>query len=76
MEVFWFWLIFFLVVGAVAAAPGWGYTRNRRPYNHGGPFRYYPSAVFGIAAGFLLLLVWMGIIAIALPWGAAPVAVN
>ena len=56
MEVFWFWILFILIIFAVAAAP-WGYTRARWPYRYGGAYRYYPSAGAGLVAFLILLLV-------------------
>lgn len=45
MEFFWFWILLLFLLAAVAAAPGWGYTRDRWPYHtNGGRYRYYPMA--------------------------------
>lgn len=69
MEAFWFWLLFILIIFAFAAAP-WGYTREQWPYRYGGAYRYYPSAAAGLGALLILLLVWLGLIVIAVPWAA------
>jgi len=71
MEVFWFWILFILIIFAVAAAP-WGYTRARWPYRYGGAYRYYPSAGAGLVAFLILLLFWLGLIVIAVPWAPVP----
>jgi len=72
MALFWFWLLVFLAVFAIAAAPGWPYTRERRPYRYGGRYRYYPVAGAGLFIAVILLLFWLGYIAIVLPWAATP----
>lgn len=69
MELFWFWILILFLIIVVAGAPGWGYTRSRWPYRYGGSYRYYPSAGAGIVAVLILLLFWMGLIAIAWPLG-------
>lgn len=72
MALFWFLLLVFLVVFAIATAPGWDYTRERRPYRYGGRYRYYPVAGAGLGIVMILLLFWLGYIAILWPWAAAP----
>lgn len=71
---FWFWLILLLV--AIAAWPSWSYTRERWPYRNGGHYRYYPSVAAALIAFLILFLFWLGVLAIAWPWTAAPVAVE
>jgi hypothetical protein len=74
MDVFFFWFWVLLIIVVIAAWPSWGYTRDRWPYRSGGYSRYYPSAGAGLLAALILLLFWLGIIAIAWPWMAtAPV---
>lgn len=68
MEVFWFWLIVILLLVAVLAWPTWPYTRERWPYTTG--YAYGPSAAAAAVALFLLLLFWLGILAIWVPWAA------
>lgn len=70
-----FWLWIMLIVVAVAALPGWGYTRERWPYRNP-RYRYYPAAASLLVALLVLLLFWLGFIAIAWPWAAAPVVVE
>jgi len=76
MEALWFWIIVFLVILGIASAPGWGYTRDRWPYSQGGRYRYYPAVGAALAVVLILLFFWLGLIAIAWPWTAAPVAVD
>jgi hypothetical protein len=71
MDIFWFWLTFFLLLFTVFAWPTWPYTRERWLYRRGGGWRYAPSgAAFG-GAMVVLLFFWLGFIIITLPWAAA-----
>ena len=76
MDGLFFWLLLILIVVALFAWSSWGYTRQRWPYRYGGGYRYYPSGAAGLAVILILLLFWLGIIAIAWPWAATPVAVQ
>jgi len=68
MEVFWFWLIVVLVLVAILAWPTWPYTRSRWPYTAGYDYALSAAAVFLVF--FLLLLFWLGALAVWWPWAA------
>jgi len=75
MDVFWFWVLIVLLFLSVAVWPTWPYTHRRWIYRRPGAWRYAPS---GLAAGLLvlmLLFVWLGLLAIAVPW-QSPVPVE
>lgn len=72
MDVFWFWLIIVLLLVAVFAWPSWPYTREREFYRRDGGWRYAPSGAAFVALMIILLLFWLGMIAITLPWAVAP----
>ena len=76
MEYGWFWLLVILVLIATFAWPSWPYTRERGIYRRGGSWRYAPSGFAAAFALLILLLFWLGILAVAWPWTAAPVVVN
>ncbi len=71
MEVFWFWLLVILLFTAVFAWPTWPYTRDRGLYRHE-RWRYAPSGAAAGAAILIVLLFWLGLLVIVLPWAAAP----
>jgi hypothetical protein len=71
MDVFLFWLLALLLLFAVLALPAWPYTRDVEFYRRGGWTRYTPSAAAAGAALGLLLLFWLGLLVIWLPWAAA-----
>lgn len=68
-----FWIFVVLLVFSVAAWPAWPYTRDRWVYARPGGWRYAPSATFAALAFLMLLLFWLGVLAIAWPWAAVPV---
>ena len=76
MDVVWFWFWVLLLFLVIATWPTWPYTRERWPYTRGGGYRYGPSAAAAFVALLILLFFWLGLIAIAWPWAAAPVAVE
>lgn len=73
MDVFLFWFFIVLLVFSVAAWPTWPYTQDRWVYRRPGGWRYTPSAASAGLAILLLILFWLGILAIAWPWAAVPV---
>ena len=60
----------------VLAWPTWPYTYERWPYHRGGGYRYAASGTAAGLALLILVLFWLGLLAIAWPWAAAPVVVN
>lgn len=76
MGVFWFWLLMILLLFSILAWPTWPYTHERRVYRRGGGWRYAPSGTAAGAALLILLFFWLGLLVIAWPWAAAPVAVQ
>ncbi|MFP4239385.1 hypothetical protein [Rhodosalinus sp.] len=74
MDVFWFWFLILMLVVLVFAWPSWPYTYERWPYRYGGGYRYAAPLVAAGLALLVLLLFWLGMLAIAWPWAAAPVA--
>ncbi|MFP3942700.1 MAG: hypothetical protein ACLFWF_02335 [Alphaproteobacteria bacterium] len=66
MDVFWFWLLIFLLLLAGLTLPVWPYTRERGVYRHM-RWRYAPTAAALGLAMILLVLFWLGLIIIALP---------
>lgn len=67
MDVLWFWAIILLLLIVVFAWPSWPYTRERGLYRTEA-YRYYPSGIAAALAILLLLLIWLGIVAVARPW--------
>ena len=61
MEFFWFFLLIFLVLVTLAAWPTWPYARTRG-------WGYYPSGAALAVFILLLLLIWLGLIAVWWPW--------
>lgn len=74
MEAFWFWFLILLLIIIIFAWPTWPYTRERWVYGRRGGWRYAPSGVAAILAIFILLLFWLGLLAIWWPWYTYPVA--
>lgn len=72
MDVLWFWLLMILLLFAVLAWPTWPYTHERWVYRRGGGWRYAPAGTAALLVVLILFLFWLGIIAIAWPWYAAP----
>jgi hypothetical protein len=72
IDIFWFWFFIFLLLVTVFAWPTWPYTRERWVYRRGGGWRYAPSGVAAALALLLLVFFWLGLLAIAWPWYAAP----
>lgn len=63
-----FWLFVVLLVLAVAGWPAWPHTRGRGFYRRGGGWSYAPSGVAAALALLILVLFWLGLLAIAWPW--------
>lgn len=73
MEVFWFWLFLVLLLLMILGWPTWPYTRDRGIYRRGGGWRYALSGAAAVLAFFILLLFWLGLLAIWWPWYTYPV---
>lgn len=63
---FWFWI--FLLLIAVLAWPTWPHTRDRRFYRSDNSWRYAPSVTAALLAALMILLFWIGLLAIRWPW--------
>ncbi|SFO82352.1 DUF3309 family protein [Tranquillimonas alkanivorans] len=74
MDVFLFWLIVLLLLFAVLALPAWPYTRDRGIYRQPGNRRYAPSLVAAAIVLLMLVLFWLGLLAIWVPWAAVETA--
>lgn len=74
MEVFLFWLLLLLLIIMVFAWPTWPYTGDRWVYRRGGGWRYAPSGAAAVLAILILLLFWLGFLAIWWPWYTYPAA--
>ncbi|SDY86949.1 DUF3309 family protein [Citreimonas salinaria] len=72
MDVFLFWLVVVLLLITVFAWPTWPYTYERGVYRRGGRWRYAPSGASAAAVLVILLLFWLGLVVITLPWATAP----
>ncbi|MEX2617434.1 MAG: hypothetical protein WD767_15180 [Alphaproteobacteria bacterium] len=72
----WFWLLMLLLLAVILAWPTWPYTYERGVYRRGGYWRYGPSAAAAATAALILILFWLGLLVIAWPWAATPVAVG
>lgn len=70
MDVFWFWFLIILLFIAIFAWPTWPYTRERDLYRPENRWRYGPSGAAAGLAILILLLFWLGLIAIWWPWVA------
>ena len=71
METAWFWLLILLLFLAIFAWPTWPYTQDRWVYRRRGGWRYAPSGAAAAAFLLVLLLFWLGLIVITLPWAVA-----
>ena len=71
METAWFWLLILLLFLAIFAWPTWPYTQDRWVYRRRGGWRYAPSGAAAVAFLLVLLLFWLGLIVITLPWAVA-----
>ncbi len=69
MESFWFWFLILLLIVTIFAWPTWPYTRERWPYQRGGGWTYAPSGLAFALALILVILFWLGFVAIWWPWG-------
>ena len=76
MADFFFWFFILLLVVTIFAWPTWPYTYERWPYRRGGGSRYATSATAASLAVLILVLFWLGILAIAWPWAAAPTVID
>lgn len=72
MDLFLFWLVVVLLLISVFSWPTWPYTDERWVYRRGGGWRYAPSGASAGAAVLILLLFWLGLLAITLPWATVP----
>lgn len=68
IDVFGFWFLIFLILIAVFAWPTWPYTRDRRFYRNDNNWRYAPSAAAALLAVLIVVLFWLGLLAIWWPW--------
>lgn len=55
----WFWILLLLLLLVLALLPTWPYSRE---------WGYVPSATAFALVVLLLILLWLGIIAMSLPW--------
>lgn len=58
-----FWILVLLILLLLAAIPRWPYSRG---------WGYTPLGVVAAATILWLVLIWLGFILLALPWGVAP----
>ncbi len=68
IDVVGFWFFVFLILIAVLALPAWPYTRDRRFYRNDNHWRYAPSVAAALLAVLIVLLFWLGLLAVWWPW--------